>query len=152
LADTLESQIVSELCHSAQLLEVIWAGIPCGTCSRAREIPITIRGSPGPKPLRSAEFPRGLPNLAPWAQLKVSKVNHIYDFVASLIHHLFIPTRSSSSRIQGAVGYGSYQNFLTCSTWALLMLIFIVANGALPQPNAEQSGRAYGQIVQPCYN
>jgi hypothetical protein len=88
LADTLESQIVSELCHSAQPLEVIWAGIPCGTCSRAREIPITIRGMPGPKPLRSAEFPRGLPNLAPWDQLKVSKANHIYDFVASLIHQL----------------------------------------------------------------
>jgi hypothetical protein len=88
LAEPLEAQIISDLCFSTQPLEVLWAGIPCGTCSRAREIPITIHGRPGPKPLRSAEFPRGLPNLAPWDQLKVSKANHIYDFVATLIHRL----------------------------------------------------------------
>ena len=88
LAEPLEAQIISDLCLSTQPLEVLWAGIPCGTCSRAREIPITIHGRPGPKPLRSADFPRGLPNLAPWDQLKVSKANHIYDFVSTLIHRL----------------------------------------------------------------
>ena len=82
LADRREAQIVSDLCLSTQPLEVLWAGIPCGTCSRAREIPITIRGHPG------AEFPRGLPNLALGINLRYPNANHIYDFVASLTHQL----------------------------------------------------------------
>jgi hypothetical protein len=49
---------------------------------RAREIPITIRGHPG------AEFPRGLPNFALGINLRYPNANHIYDFVASLIHQL----------------------------------------------------------------
>jgi hypothetical protein len=39
----------------------IHAAPPCGTCSRAREIPLGPGG--GPKQLRSAEYPSGLPHL-----------------------------------------------------------------------------------------
>ena len=44
------------------------AAPPCGTCSRARSIPIPLaqrlRGAPAPVPLRSDAFPAGLPDLS----------------------------------------------------------------------------------------
>ena len=47
--------------------QVIHAGPPCGTASRARERPIpkalALRGAPQPRPLRSEQYPLGLPNL-----------------------------------------------------------------------------------------
>ena len=43
---------------------------PCGTSSRARELPN------GPPPLRSLEFPDGLPSLSGLDALRVSKIGH----------------------------------------------------------------------------
>ena len=41
---------------------VVWFAPPCGTASKAREIPLRTRG-PAPQPLRSKEYPAGLPHL-----------------------------------------------------------------------------------------
>eukprot|EP00435_Cladocopium_sp_Y103_P012524 s4507_g3.t1 len=59
-------------------------GIPCGTCSRAREIPIEGEAN-APKPLRSPEFPEGLPNLEPRDQERVDLANKVYSACARLI-------------------------------------------------------------------
>ena len=63
---------------------VIWAAVPCGTCSRAREIHLPGKKRQ-PKPLRSAEFPGGLPDLGPDDAARVKKANEIYDAVAELL-------------------------------------------------------------------
>ena len=50
---------------------------PCGTASRARERPN------GPPPLRSDEFPHGLPTLGGTDLLRVDAANAIYRFVSA---------------------------------------------------------------------
>jgi len=55
---------------------------PCGTASRARE----IKMKNGPMPLRSDEFPEGLPNLeatSPKEYQRVLAANRLYSFVAA---------------------------------------------------------------------
>ena len=66
------------------LVKVVWAAIPCGTASKAREIRLS-KSHHGPKPLRSYEFPEGLPNLSPRDQERVKKANEIYDAVSDLL-------------------------------------------------------------------
>ena len=67
----------------------IHAGVACGTSSRAREkaIPLTLQraGAPTPPPLRSAEFPMGLPNLKPHHQQRVESANQLYRFVLEVL-------------------------------------------------------------------
>ena len=53
---------------------------PCGTASRAREMQRT--SGPNPMPLRSDEFPDGLPHLGYADALRVHKDNELYKFVA----------------------------------------------------------------------
>ena len=65
-------------------VNVIWAAVPCGTASRAREIPLSD-GSRGPRQLRSSTYPRGLPNLSESERQRVEKANDIYDSVATLL-------------------------------------------------------------------
>jgi len=66
---------------------------PCGTSSLARSLPIA---GGGPKPLRSSEFPRGLPGLeasAPRDFARVSSANALYDFcvvLASKLSEMFV--------------------------------------------------------------
>ena len=64
---------------------------PCGTSSAARERPLPqhliAQGVPCPKPLRSIEFPQGIPGLSPMDQLKVDKANLIYELVVKLIYY-----------------------------------------------------------------
>ena len=54
-------------------------GPSCGTFSRAREIPVprwkVEQGAPDPKPLRSEEYPLGLPNLVVSQRARVANVN-----------------------------------------------------------------------------
>ena len=55
---------------------------PCGTSTRAKE-----KNDGGPRPLRSDDHPRGIPNLKPHEVRRVVKANAIYDLfleVASL--------------------------------------------------------------------
>ena len=83
--------------HEGQTLCMTWVrspncmGIfvapPCGTCSRARGIPVRLpngRCIPGPKPLRSDEFPDGVPGLTPAEQTRVDSANALYAFVTQI--------------------------------------------------------------------
>lgn len=83
------------------LVPVLCAAPPCGTASRARDIP--LKNGRGPKPLRNEHYPRGLPGLSPADTLRVSKANAVYDHLFLLVGatiqqggHVFIenPLRS----------------------------------------------------------
>ena len=63
------------------LVSVLWLGTPCNSFSRARE-----RGSKGPPPLRSNEFPFGLPDLRPHDREKVRVGNLLATFSAGLMN------------------------------------------------------------------
>jgi hypothetical protein len=84
LSNSRQAQIILDLISSGKVA-ALSAGIPCGTASRARNIPLP-GGEKGPVPLRSAEFPWGLPNLSTANQLRVDKANDIYKNVARIIH------------------------------------------------------------------
>ena len=61
---------------------------PCGTSSRAREIPITDargRSKPAPPPLRSRNHPDGLPSLRGLNAMKVKLANKLYRFTRMVI-------------------------------------------------------------------
>ena len=63
---------------------------PCGTCSRARGIPLAS-GQPGPAPLRSEAHPLGIPDLERLHPREVPRVlaaNVLYDFSATIAEHL----------------------------------------------------------------
>ena len=70
-----------QLLEYANVVYVHWAP-PCGTGSRARgrPIPKSLKriGAPEPRPLRSDDFPQGLPGLTPDEQLRVDAANAIY--------------------------------------------------------------------------
>ena len=78
-------------------------GPPCGTASKARNIPIKrklrSRGAPNPQPLRSSAFPLGFPWLKGLNKIKVDAANSLYGFasrVAELCdeHDVFSPLRT----------------------------------------------------------
>ena len=83
VSDTDQCSILLETIESGQV-QVVLAALPCGTCSKAREIPLS-KYHHGPRPLRSSAFPRGLPNLEGVDAVKVQKANSIYDNVYTLI-------------------------------------------------------------------
>ena len=57
-------------------------GIPCGTCSRAREIPL---GPDAPRPLSSDDFPEGLEDLTAAERKRVDAANQVYAACCRLI-------------------------------------------------------------------
>jgi len=69
--------LVQWLIEHSPNLQLVWCGLPCGTCSRAREIP-----RPGlPLPLRSNAEPRGVTSrtLTQEKQCKFDAANAVYD-------------------------------------------------------------------------
>ena len=58
-------------------IDVVWFGIDCSTFSRARDIPLA--GSP---PVRSEDYPDGLPNLPVPVEASISRANSMARFVA----------------------------------------------------------------------
>ena len=64
-------------------------GIPCGTASRARERPVApalqAMGVPNPPPLRSAQFPLGMPNLSGIHQAKIESANKLYRLAVEIL-------------------------------------------------------------------
>lgn len=65
----------------------IFVAPPCGTCSRARGIPVKLPNGktvPGPKPLRSDDFPDGLPSLQGTSRLRVNAANALYQFITEI--------------------------------------------------------------------
>ena len=89
-------RIVKELVREAPVV-YIHAAVPCGTASRAREKPISLKlrlaGAPQPRQLRSRSQPYGFPKkssrhpngLTDVEFLRVQLANRIYDFVNSLL-------------------------------------------------------------------
>ena len=60
---------------------------PCGTCSRARGIPMAD-GTPGPQPLRSEEKPLGITGLTYKDQMRVDGANSLYDVLGRFVEEL----------------------------------------------------------------
>ena len=71
---------------SSRRVDAVHMGHPCGTSSRARNIPIkkNLRkaGAPNPVPLRSSKFPQGFPWLKGVNLIKVQAANSLYDFAS----------------------------------------------------------------------
>eukprot|EP00435_Cladocopium_sp_Y103_P017022 s3000_g4.t1 len=69
-------------------VDAVHMGPPCGTASRARNIPVKRKlrrcGAPNPRPLRSPRFPLGLPSLRGIHKIKVQAANCLYSFAAKL--------------------------------------------------------------------
>ena len=69
-------------------------GLPCGTCSRARERPISAlqksKGAPEPAPLRSHEALLGLDNLSNNDRVKVEAANKVYRTAVQLMLACFL--------------------------------------------------------------
>ena len=83
----------------------IHLGLPCGTCSRAREreLPVHLREThSAPPPLRSAEHLMGLPGLSHANRSKVEAANQLYHFACRLLFLCF--TKS----ILQEVGFGAF--------------------------------------------
>ena len=73
-------------------VDAVHLGPPCGTSSKARNIPIRRKlrkaGAPNPKPLRSSKFPQGFPWLQGVSLLKVQAANCLYEFSARLANYM----------------------------------------------------------------
>ena len=65
-------------------VDAVMLAPPCGTSSRAREIPLPRKGMQ-PVPLRSDRWPNGLPHLQGVAKLKVITANKLYKFSMKVI-------------------------------------------------------------------
>ena len=70
-------------------VHAIHLGPPCGTASRARNIPVKrklrSKGAPNPQPLRSSVYPLGLPWLKGLNKTKMDAANCLYEFSARLV-------------------------------------------------------------------
>ena len=62
---------------SSQAVAHVHIAVPCGTCSRARDL------SPGPPPLRDLHHVWGLPGLSPTDHARVQSANAIYEGAAA---------------------------------------------------------------------
>ena len=83
-----------ELHEMLQQADCICAALDCSTKSRAREIPRRFEdGRPAPKPLRSDEYPTGLPHLRGRDLRQVTRDNQACDFVPIEEARHFVRTR-----------------------------------------------------------
>ena len=84
---TESGQALCNLWLSSPNLLGVFMAPPCGTCSRARGIPIWLPNGkciPGPAPLRSDVFPNGLKGL-PWIdRARVSSANRLYHYLTQV--------------------------------------------------------------------
>ena len=90
--------ILKEILSSKRLVAVHF-GLPCGTASKARDRPISQelqnRGVPSPAPLRSADYPLGIPGISGVNRTKVDKANELYRFTLSML--VFLDNRVAVS-------------------------------------------------------
>ncbi len=92
LASTEGRQLASELVDNV-LPFAVHFGLPCGTCSRARELPVAqklrAQGAPQPPPLRDADHLMGFENLRQTDQLRVQLANEIYRTAVAILECCF---------------------------------------------------------------
>ena len=67
-----------------QRADVVWLAPPCGTASRAREVPLKQKGLPRVRPLRDARYPEGFPWLTGVPAAKVQSANQLYAWAAEV--------------------------------------------------------------------
>ena len=72
---------------SSELLVSVWFAPPCGTASRAREIPMSP-SEHGPPPLRTSDSPDGVSSLSAKELERVQKANCLYSFTTMCCLHL----------------------------------------------------------------
>ena len=76
-------------CHRRRFnLAYIHAGLPCGTCSRARErrLPVHLRSTrSAPPPLRDARFVLEIPNITGTLARRVHQANSVYAFTLHIL-------------------------------------------------------------------
>ena len=65
-------------------------GLPCGTASRAREKPVSVRGAPQPRPLRDQNNLLGLDNLTASEQNRVDGANKVYRTAEHVLFQIFL--------------------------------------------------------------
>ena len=88
LADPGNQDLLMNSLEDALLVGHIHLGVPCGTCSRAREraLPSKLQGRySAPRPLRDACHPLGKPGLTGSAKLRVKTANELYKFALHII-------------------------------------------------------------------
>ena len=99
--------ILMEILSSKGLVAVHF-GLPCGTASKARDRPISQelqrKGVPSPAPLRSADYPLGIPGISGVNKLKVEKANELYRFTLCIL--AFLEGRKVAVSIENP--FGSY--------------------------------------------
>ena len=92
LASTEGRQLASELVDNVHPFSVHF-GLPCGTCSRAGELPVAQKlrdqGAPRPPPLRDADHLMGFENLRQTDQLRVQLANEIYRTAVAILECCF---------------------------------------------------------------
>ena len=90
------------------------AAPPCGTSSRARNRPVAqhliAQGAPNPQPLRSDEYPEGLPQLQGISLHRVTQANVIYFFVFQLFelclkHNVLVAVENPTNSYMWQIWY-----------------------------------------------
>lgn len=113
------------LASFASRANVAWYhfGLPCGTCSRARERPLPN----APRPLRDADNLFGKAGLRPAEQEQVKAANQVYEQAVEVLSLHSIVGLSSPLRTRCGVGCG---RCLLC--WLSDVGQLLSANGTLP--------------------
>jgi hypothetical protein len=87
--DISDTGVQAELHEQFKEADFMWAAIDCSTKTLARTIPSKIAGKRLPPPLRSQEYPMGLPGLQGSDKERVATDNDASEFVLSelKLHH-----------------------------------------------------------------
>ena len=134
-----------ELCRfwlSSPLLIAVFAAPPCGTSSRAREIPCYDScGSllASPQPLRSQQHPDGLPTLAAPTAYELTKPIPCIISSAMLLKIATADMSCVPLRILNAVGTGQLRLSLASNTFVHMLSALITARLAAPGPKEPPS-------------
>ena len=90
LTDPKDQELFKQLCWDTKP-NYMHLGLPCGTCSRAREKPLPRHLSHlrPPQPLRSQDCLMGLSNLGSFDKTKVEKANKLYQFAIWILHFCY---------------------------------------------------------------
>ena len=85
LAQPGAAELVIQIIDDSPDLQVVWLGIPCGTASRALEIP----GQNKPKPVRTEQEPWGITTrtLTRRERAKLEAANKVYETVLKIVRH-----------------------------------------------------------------